>query len=187
MDPIDRLLAEHREIRTHILEALKHVVRDLSARGDAALADAREPLLAVTRMMESTLSLHAQKEDEALFPAMDRVFGVDGSPTGAMRDEHREIRARAELFRKTLHELNEVEHPAIIAGGARLASLTASPSGAEELIAIGETIVQLLEAHFAKEEDILFPMAHDVLGPGPRAEITRRMDEIERSARTPES
>jgi hemerythrin-like domain-containing protein len=179
MDPIDRLLSEHREIRTHILDALRLALGDLAARGDAAMADTREPLAAVTRLMASTLLRHAQKEDYALFPAMERVFGADGSPTGVMREEHREIRAAAELLRTTLHELNEVEHPAIMAGGARLAALTGRTSGAGEWIEVGETIVQLLDAHFAKEEDILFPMARAALDAPALAEIARRMDEIE--------
>lgn len=178
MDPIERLLTEHREIRMEI-ERLKRAVRDLAERGDAAVAGAREPLATVARMMGSTLLEHARKEDDALFPAMERVFGFDGSPTGVMREEHREIRARAELFKKTLHELNEVEHPAIVAGGARLAALAAASAGAGELIEIGERLVELLESHFAKEEDILFPMARGALTAGDLAEVNRRMDEIE--------
>ena len=178
MDPIERLLAEHREIRAEI-EKLKRAVRDLSQRGEDAMAEAKPPLAAVARMMGSTLLAHARKEDDALFPVMERIFGEGGSPTGVMREEHREIRSRAELFRKTLRELNEVEHPAIVDGGARLAALATGAAAAAELIEIGESLVELLESHFAKEEDILFPMARGILEARDLSEVNRRMDEIE--------
>jgi hemerythrin-like domain-containing protein len=178
MDAIDRLLDEHRGIRLEI-ESLKRSVQDLAAHGEAALVSAREPLAAVARMMGTTLLDHARKEDDALFPAMERVFGLDGSPTGVMREEHREIRDRADLFRKTLHQLNQVEHPAIVAGGARLAALTTGTGSAGELIQLGERLIELLESHFAKEEDILFPMARAALEPSALVEVGRRMDEIE--------
>jgi len=181
VDPIDRLLDEHRGIRLEI-ESLKRTVRDLAAHGEGALASAREPLAAVARMMGTTLLEHARKEDDALFPAMERVFGLDGSPTGVMREEHREIRGRADLFRNTLRQLNEVEHPAIVAGGARLAALTARTATAGELIELGESLIDLLESHFAKEEDILFPMARGALDGSALAEVSRRMDEIEGAA-----
>src|SRR6266511_5811171 len=107
-DPIDRLLEEHRAIMARV-EDLRRAVADLRRRGDAALTDALPALEAVSLMMRTDLVAHARREDEALFPELEAVLGTMETPTTVMREEHRAIHARADLFRRTLHELTEVE------------------------------------------------------------------------------
>jgi iron-sulfur cluster repair protein YtfE (RIC family) len=182
-DPIDRLLAEHREIMAEV-ETLRRAVDDLHAQGSAALPGAVPALASVGRMMATRLLRHARKEDEALFPALERAFGAPegGSsegPTAVMREEHRVIHDRARAFRETLHRLNEVEHPAIIAGGARLRALAQGGADAATLAETGEAIVSLLDLHFGKEEQILFPMAREALSRETLRAVAERMDAIE--------
>jgi iron-sulfur cluster repair protein YtfE (RIC family) len=177
-DPIDRLLDEHRAIMER-LNDLRRAVAELGRRGDAALPEAMPALEALSVMMGTELVAHARREDEGLFPALEAVFGTSGTPTRVMRDEHGAIHGQADRFRKTLHELNEVEHPAIVAAGARLSSLTASSGSADDLRAIGATILELVDLHFAKEEDILFPMAREVLTPEAMLAVARRMEELD--------
>jgi hemerythrin-like domain-containing protein len=133
-------------------------------------------------MMGTRLLRHARKEDEALFPALERAFGTHEGPTAVMRQEHRAIHDRAGLFRETLRELNEVEHPAIVAGGATLRTLAERGGNAGTLADTGEEIVSLLDLHFGKEEDILFPRARSILSDEEMAEVGRRMEEIEAGA-----
>ena len=177
-DPIAHLLDEHREIMAHVAD-LRHAVRMLAERGDEALADSLPVLRAVGRMMGTQLLSHARKEDEALFPALERILGAGGGPTEVMRLEHRDIHAQAGLFRRTLQELNEVEHPAIVQGGASLRGLAESGGSAEELRRTGETIIRLLDMHFGKEEEILFPMARQILSPEALREVARQMEALE--------
>ena len=183
LDPIDLLLAEHREIMAEV-ETLRRAVSDLHTRGQAALPAAVPALASVGRMMATRLLRHARKEDEALFPAIERVLDAAGGPTAVMREEHQVIHERAALFRETLHELNEIEHPAIIAGGARLRALAVSGSSpdASTLAETGETVVGLLDLHFAKEEMILFPMAREILTPDDMRGVAERMAAIESEA-----
>jgi len=103
-----------------------------------------------------------------------------------MRREHEEIHAQAALFRRTLHELNQVEHPAIVAGGSRLASLVAAGAGAEALGTTGAEIVRLLDLHFSKEETILFPMARQVLSPEALEDVAQRIETLEAEVTVPE-
>ena len=177
-DPIDQLLAEHRDIMAEI-EILRRAVKDLRDRRDAALPTALPALRSVGRMMATRLLRHARKEDEVLFPALERVLGKSDSPTAVMRQEHRAIHDRARVFRETLRELNEVEHPAIVAGGATLRSLAERGGDVAALAETGEEIVSLLDLHFGKEEVILFPMAREILSDDEMAEVGRRMEAIE--------
>ena len=178
-DPIERLLEEHRAIMARV-EDLRRAVAALNHRGEAALPEVRAALEAVSEMMSTELIAHARREDEALFPALEAVFGPAGGPTFVMREEHRAIHGQADRFRKTLHELNEVEHPAIVAAGARLRTLTAERGSASDLRVIGATILELLDLHFGKEEDILFPMAREVLSPEAMRGVARRMEDLDR-------
>jgi len=194
-DPIDQLLAEHGEIMADV-ETLRRAVEDLHTRGEDALPGALPALASVGRMMATRLLRHARKEDEALFPAIEEAIGMPpgltsgafGSPTAVMREEHRAIHERSLRFRETLRELNEIEHPAIVAGGARLRALAAQGAGAggadaAALAETGATIVELLDLHFGKEEDILFPMAREILSREALWQVTARMAEIEAEAR----
>jgi iron-sulfur cluster repair protein YtfE (RIC family) len=162
MNPIKHLLQEHHDIMAQIAD-LRATTRDLATRGEAALPETLPVLRRISHMMTTQLALHARKEDEALFPAIETVLGADGSPTTAMRQEHRDIHAQGELMRQTLREINEVQHPAIEAGGARLRSLAAGSGNAAILRATAEEIIDLIDAHFGKEEQILFPMTESLL------------------------
>ena len=177
-DPIEQLLDEHREIMAQI-EPLRRAVRDLERHGETAVTTSLNALEAVGRMMATQLLTHAKKEDEALFPALEAVFGGGGGPTAVMRQEHRDIHAQAERFRRTLHELENVEHPAIVEGGAKLRTMAVMGGTAADLRAASLEVIRLLDLHFAKEEDILFPMARDVLDDGAMAEVARKMEAIE--------
>jgi hemerythrin-like domain-containing protein len=177
MNPIGHLLDEHRDIMARVAE-LRAAVRDLAARGDAALPDALPVLARVGRMMETQLALHAKKEDEALFPALEALLGTEGTPTFVMRQEHKEIHAQGALLRRTLHELNQVEHPQIEAGGAKLRELAAAGGSAQALRANAHEIIQLLDGHFGKEEQILFPMAESLLDEHALAEVGETIEAI---------
>lgn len=175
-DPIERLLWEHQGIMRQVAD-LRVAVRALAERGEAALAEVRPVLRGTVRMIETELLAHARREDDALFPVIERALNEEGM-TGQMRQEHRDIHAEADRFRATLRELNEVEHPAIVAGGARLGELVAT-GGAEALRATGAELIRLLEEHFRKEEEVLFPMAREVLEPEELEAVARAMDALE--------
>lgn len=177
MNPIEHLLQEHRDLMSQVAD-LRQAAADLSARGEAALPKALPVFSRIGHMMETQLALHAKKEDDALFPALESIFGTEGTPTAVMRKEHTAIHGQGELLRKTLRELNEVEHPKIEAGGEKLRSLAANGGNAEALLATAEDIIHLIDAHFMKEEQILFPMAQNVLGEEKMEEVGRKMESL---------
>lgn len=160
-DPIDVLLQEHGIIMERIAD-LRRVVRDPETRGGDVADEALSVFRSVGEMTATTLHLHARKEDEALFPALEAVFGSEMGPTAVMRQEHQAIHAQAEFFRRALH---------------------AKDGGAAELKEAGSEIIRLLDAHFGKEEMILFPMARNLLPPEALRRVMERMEEIEADIR----
>lgn len=174
-DPIQHLLDDHRAIMAQVAD-LRRAAADLAARGEGAVADALPVLGRIAHMMETQLALHARKEDEALFPALEALFGGDGGPVQVMRMEHRAIHGEGERLRRTLRELHQVEHPQIEAGAEKLKALASSGGSADTLKASAEEIIRLLDMHFGKEEEVLFPMALNLLDDQVMQEVGGRIE-----------
>lgn len=184
MDPIQHLLEEHALIMNE-MAALRAAVDDLGARRDAAVPDVRPVLQRIGEVMETRLAWHARKEEDALFPAMERIIGDEG-PTAVMRMEHEDIHGQGRLLRATLRELNEVEHPRLDATREQLRRSIAEGASAAAFRDLAERILQLVDMHFAKEEQILFPMAERLLEPAVLDEVSAAMsalDEADSDAR----
>ena len=175
MNAIEQLLADHKVIMSKVAD-LRNAVADLSVRGDAALPDVLPVLGRIGRMMETELALHAKKEDEGLFPALEGIFGEHDGPTHVMRIEHKEIHGQGELLRQTLHELHDIEHPQIEAGKDKLKEMAAKGGDAALIQANAEEIIRLLDMHFGKEEQILFPMALNLLDDSVLKEVGRKIE-----------
>ncbi len=89
-------------------------------------------------LLVAGLESHANLEDELLFISLESHLGTQGGPLAVMRAEHDEI--RGSLSR--LPQLQELEE-------------------ARDLLL---NTVAVARAHFCKEEQILYPMAEQVLG-----------------------
>ena len=180
-DPIRRLLHEHADLMSRF-EPLRATVIALARDGEAALPAALPALREASRVLNTELLAHARREDDVFFVAIEEHFGEDFGPTRVMRQEHRDIHGNVDTLRRTLHELNEVEHPAIVAGTARLQSQLDAGAPAHVLCETGAELLERLDAHFGKEEQVLFPMARQALPAQVLADVARRMDELDAAA-----
>jgi iron-sulfur cluster repair protein YtfE (RIC family) len=176
LDPIQHLLDEHVDMIAQ-LYPLRGALRELAQHREGALEVVYPALEAASRMMTGQLLRHARKEDVALFPALEHIFGATGTPTMVMRMEHHEIHRGVDLYRAALREL-DLEHPAIVAGGERLGGLAARGGSPGVLYDAGAEIVRLLDLHFHKEEAILFPMAREVLDAAVMVDVARAMEAV---------
>lgn len=152
------LLAEHKTIRA-VLNPAFEAAGELASIGQRAFAASLPALRALADLMEGDLALHAAKEDQILFPAIEGTIGSIGGPTEVMRDEHRRIHVGGEAFRTALAGLPE--HP----------SADSLQTMAAGLLELG----QLISAHFDKEERALFPMADALLTPQESEAIGERL------------
>ena len=99
-------------------------------------------------MLGAALASHAQLEDELLFVPLEPHMGVHGGPLAVMRMEHSQIEGGLERL-STCEDLDEAKN-----------------------LLLG--IIQTAREHFAKEEQILYPIAHQALG---EAGLTQQGDE----------
>ena len=94
---------------------------------------------AAAALLAAGLATHAQIEDDLVFVALEQHLGPNGGPIGVMRAEHAEVEG-------TLERLTEAED-------------------VEEARSLAAHLAAVAREHFAKEEQVLFPMAEQLLGP----------------------
>lgn len=142
MDAIEALYAEH-EAALRELERLRVAAARLEHPG------AVEELERALRFLETEIRAHNQWEEDHLFPRLELYLGPNG-PCMVMRSEHRQL---WDLYDRV---------------GPVLAAVREGRAGEEEraqLSRVAAAIVDLLVHHIAKENQILFPMAKQMLRP----------------------
>lgn len=108
-------------------------------------------------LLAAGLAPHAHIENEILFPTLEARMGGEFGPIPVMRAEHAEI--ESSLLR--LQELRELTraHDDIDGALARLPE-TRDVAEARQLV---RQVLDTARDHFAKEENMLFPMAEEML------------------------
>jgi len=160
MRSIDVLMNEHRQIE-RVLDAVE------AAAGRLEGGQAVRPGFfheAVEFLVGFADGCHHHKEEDVLFPAMVRAgLPEDQGPIAVMLDEHRQGRA----FIRTIRE--------------RAAALAAGePAAAAELIGAVRGYVALLRAHIMKEDQVLFPMAVQMLSTATARAMIEDFDRVDR-------
>lgn len=97
-----------------------------------------EEARSLAEQVAAGLRTHAQIEDDLLFVSLEQHLGSSGGPIAVMRAEHEEIEG-------TLDRLSRVSH-------------------VREARTLALHLRAVAREHFAKEEQVLFPMAEQLLG-----------------------
>jgi len=154
IDPIARFMQEHDEALVQ-LSTLNKATRALVEHGFSM--ESYRKLLRAVEFIEDEVSIHNRREEEALFPVLERY--VEG-PTRLMREDHRVLKKE---FRRLRRSVDRV--------GARRKDARA----AENLATIARGVVQLFVNHIHKENHILFPLVQKFLTKDALREVARRM------------
>ncbi len=152
-DPIAIFMAQHEEGLAH-LRRLGGYIQRVERR--EVTEEVLEGIRRATAFINKEVRVHNEKEEELLFPELEKVLPPKG-PTFVMREEHRRLWEVLEKVETTLERL-ERDREAI-----------------DELVAPVQFVVQLLSEHIHKENSVLFPMAKQLLAPEQMAAIAQRM------------
>lgn len=106
---------------------------------------------AMVALLAAALEEHAHIEDEILFPALEPHLGRQAGPLAVMDAEHEEIR----------HLLAEMA------------------LGDDDVDAMVSRFIDLAREHFAKEDQVLFPLAEQLLGEGKLTELARACPHVQ--------
>ena len=145
------LREEHKELIPHI-ERILEVADSIP---DASLETIREGVTDVYDFLANHLVPHAQAEDAALYPAVQRALGSPDA-TRTMTRDHVEVG-------RYIDEL-------------ALLKDAISPQNFKALQRVLYGVYALVKVHFAKEEEVYLPILENWLTPEQAAEMFRKME-----------
>ena len=142
--PIHTLMEEHKEILDFV-DKLKIVVKKLEF--SKSFKDVKMEIemlrFAAKHLVEA--DKHHQREEEALFPEMEK-YGVT-EPPEIMREEHVNIKAKKEELYQLAKTPEKIPYHKFV----------------KRVKEISEYLIEELPNHIYKEDNILYPMAIDVI------------------------
>lgn len=154
MKPTERLVNEHEKILA-VLD-VQETLGAAIARGERPPADLCEQIVIFMRVFAD--DRHHHKEEELLFPALERAgLPREGGPVGVMLHEH-------EIGRAMIARMAEAARGRAAGDPA---ALTAFGVAAREHAA-------LLRSHIQKENQILFPMAERFLDAATKSHLSEQ-------------
>ena len=156
--PTDILREEHRGVLQK-LDALEEVISRLDGKEEISAK-----LKELASFFETEFWVHFTKEEEALFPEIEKFIPRDSGPVGVMLMEHEDLRNTNKGFQMAIKEyLGD-------SGNA----------GARGIIQErGAYFIGVLRDHINKEDNILFMMADMHLDQAQIASVVRLFHEIE--------
>lgn len=153
-DPIAQLMQEHDETLRQ-LQKLNKASKALLEHGFSE--DHFDQILSSLKFINEEVNHHNLKEEEALFPILERY--VEG-PTHLMRKDHRELYKQFTRLRTAVNRVskNKKNNQAI-----------------RELAEICRNVVQIFVNHIHKENYVLFPLVQKFLSKEELREVAMKM------------
>jgi len=181
-DPIAILLAEH-EAAYRLFDRQDEVLTAFTPDSMETVSRVLEHTRALLTFLERDLELHIRKEEEPLFPRVKAALPADDRLIDEMVAEHDQIRLKGDDFRVALQEvLSPDDHAAVREQRAELAAALARvEAGAIDtahltaLRRAWRTLAETMRVHFQNEEEIVFPLATELLSADMLAEAGREM------------
>jgi hemerythrin-like domain-containing protein len=136
--PTDLLSEDHKEVLLR-LSKMGEALASLDKKPDI------ESLKEHGKFFQHDIWAHFDKEEKALFPEMEKFIPRDQGPIGVMLLEHDDLREANRKFQSALTSLTQ----------------DINDAGAKQVIRHeGYTIIDVLQQHIHKEDNILFMMAN---------------------------
>lgn len=148
---------EHAALRPH-LDHLQHAAGGMATLPDE---DVRRSLQALAAFLRDHLLAHAAVEEAHLYPVVERLLRSIGGGTRTMIRDHRAITEKVEAIERLAAGVQS--GPAVDA--------VERAEGARLLYGLAA----LLEAHFAKEEEVYLPLLEQGLTPGEAEALADRL------------
>jgi hemerythrin-like domain-containing protein len=161
MKPTEKLSQEHRSILV-LTGILARLADRLETGVPVDPADIERTLDFIRVVAQRS---HRAKEEDCLFPALERAGLEHSGPIEMMLAEHAATRTSAEAMARSLPGVRNGDEPAVAA-----------------FAAAARRYRDVLALHIAKEDRILYPLANSRLTPEEQASLERGFAEIEKSA-----
>lgn len=158
MDPLDALREEHGAIMKG-LAILQGVARELEEHNPQAVGHLHQILEFMVVFIDRC---HHAKEEEFLFPAMEKTRTKNSRLIGELVSEHEEGRRMTAVLESVLHELEQE-----------------SAQATAQLVDTIRSFVQIFRNHIRKENGSVFPEAREILSGPVQEDMARRFEKLE--------
>lgn len=138
---VKSLLNEHRDIE-RLLDRLVAVLEAKAAKIRWMSSD-REELRGLLDSCREVIDCHMRREEEVLFPALEKFLPREEGPLSVLRHEHATLRSNFLRFRQSQEALERGGHQAL---------------KIEDLLSSGRATIQVLRDHIYKEDAVFFPL-----------------------------
>ncbi|TAK54292.1 MAG: hemerythrin domain-containing protein [Bacteroidetes bacterium] len=153
-DPISVLMEEHRQAFEHLMK-LEQAVSSMDEQGFNRAAF--ENLAEAIRFFDSDFRLHDRKEEQILFPFLERYKpGI----TGEYRNEHRELWSAFNTLLSCVHDVEDGR----LRGTSR-----------HELTETAKKIIRLLRGHMMNENTYLFVQTKNMLSDAEYTDLSEKI------------
>jgi hemerythrin-like domain-containing protein len=158
MEPLEELREEHGGIMK-VFSILQGLTLNLEQHNPEAVDDLRRILEFLTVFVDQC---HHAKEEEFLFPAMEKAHTKNGHLIEELISEHEKGRKMVVTLDATLGSTSR--------GGEQ---------DTDQLVKTIQEYIQLLRTHIRKENGILFPEARELFSDSDRQVMAREFEELE--------
>ena len=118
-------------------------------------------LAKVIEFIDKDVRLHFQREEQVLFPMLEKHLAIEKSPIRLLLKEHEEIWAEVDRLKARLAELQSGAH-------------AYDEAEAEQVNELTTKVEHLLNEHIKKENDSLLPLAKGLLNEDELKEFTEK-------------
>lgn len=162
--PLQRLIDEHPSLLAKMAE-FNRMVQAFEADQTTDLDKAVEQLHEKLSIFIKELEPHSDREEDVLFEMMVKYIGREGGPIAVMEYEHNTAKLNLKEFMDKVAVIKEENK-------------TVSQEDASELFRHLKIVYVTLTDHFMKEENILFPMAEQMLSDEEKEELVVQFEKI---------
>ncbi|NWQ41371.1 hemerythrin domain-containing protein [Bacillus sp. EB106-08-02-XG196] len=153
---LNQLKSEHPPLLAQ-LEGLFKLTKEIEE--DSTSDNTFAELIMKVNEFKAALDPHSEREEGVLFPMMGVYIGTTSGPIAVMEYEHDQAKAKIHEFLEKADSTQTVEEKKNLA----------------ELV---KNAYYILTEHFAKEENVLFPMAERMLSDDEKEELYQKIQEI---------
>lgn len=158
-EPLAQLKREHGPLREQ-MDTFARMAAEIGENAEQAdwsrqLAELKAQVDAFVRELDP----HSDREEGALFPLMAKYIGRQVGPIAVMEYEHEVAKQNLKMFREAVEQ----------------ATGPVDAARAKEIAAYALQAHAVLTDHFMKEENVLFPMAENMLNADEKEELRRKI------------
>lgn len=159
--PLQQLKDEHKSLRENI-DRFYEIAEEIEYESGSEVLELFSELFKRVSVFNNELEAHSKREDEGLFPMMDRRLGDKDRTIETMEYEHRKAEQHLRDF------LDE----------AALVGEDIDEYDAQTITVYAVQAYATLTQHFAKEENMLFPLAERILSAEEKDELARLLRDL---------